>query len=80
MYNSSEHPIKWLALNENQILLTRQSKLKYVQASRSKVGVNASANRLFKIIYLVVSIGVILTFKVVFTPLEYFPNMPPLSS
>ena len=28
----------------------------------------------------VVSIGAILTFKVVFTPLEYIPTIPPLSS
>ena len=27
---------------------------------------------------LVVSIGVILTFKVIFTPLEYIPSIPPL--
>ena len=30
--------------------------------------------------YVVVSIGAILTFKVIFTPLEYVPTIPPLSS
>ena len=30
--------------------------------------------------FLVVSIGAILTFKVIFTPLKYIPTVPPLSS
>ena len=33
-----------------------------------------------KMTFLVVSIGVILTFKVIFTPLEYVPTIPLLSS
>ena len=43
-YNCIEHLLEWVALNENQILTSRQTKFKTRRTGLSKIGTNALAN------------------------------------
>ena len=46
LYNSKEHLLKWLHLNHNQILTSRQIHFMIMRSNKLKVGLNALANRL----------------------------------
>ena len=46
MTEQSIHTYEWIALNFNQILMSRQIKFKALKANKRRVGLNALANRL----------------------------------
>ena len=46
VYNNKLHSVEWPALNQNQILTSRQVNFKIVKNNRSKIAMNAIANRL----------------------------------
>ena len=46
LYNSNDHSLEWVSLNENQILTSRQAKFYILKSNKYKVGLNSVTNRL----------------------------------
>ena len=49
LYNTREHSLEWLHLNQNQILTSRQINFEILKSNSLRVGLNALANRLANI-------------------------------
>ena len=49
LYNTREHSLEWLHLNQNQILTSRQVYFEILKSNSLRVGLNALANRLANI-------------------------------
>ena len=49
LYNTREHSLEWLHLNQNQILTSRQTRFQILRSNSLRIGLNALANRLANI-------------------------------
>ena len=49
LYNTREHSLEWLHLNQNQILTSRQTFFQILKSNSLRIGLNALANRLASI-------------------------------
>ena len=49
LYNTKEHSLEWLHLNQNQILTSRQTRFQILRSNSLRIGLNALANRLANI-------------------------------
>ena len=49
LYNTREHILEWLHLNQNQILTSLQTHFQILRSNYLRIGLNALANRLANI-------------------------------